>query len=175
MNALRQMDRMLARLEGWLLILFLAVMVGATLIQVALRSLYIYAHLHWANSFMGQIDWAEPLARLLVLWISLLGASLVTGENRHIKMDLMSDLLPPPLRPYREVLLSAACALLTGLMLEASVHYVRMEASFGAEIFTGLPNWVGQMILPIGFSVMFFRFSLRAVDEGVRIVRGIRS
>jgi len=175
MNILRQMDRTLGRLEGWLLILFLAVMVTLTLLQVAMRALFIYAHMHWANSFMGQIDWAEPLVRLLVLWVSLLGASLVTGENKHIKIDLMSDLLPLPLLPYRELLLSVACALVTGLMLKASITYVRLEASFGAQIFTGLPNWVGQLILPIGFSVMLFRFSLRAIDEAVRIYRGTHS
>ncbi|MCJ7595245.1 MAG: TRAP transporter small permease subunit [Desulfobacterales bacterium] len=169
------MDRTLGRLEGWLLILFLAVMVTLTLLQVALRALFIYAHLHWANSFMGQIDWAEPLVRLLVLWVSLLGASLVTGENKHIKIDLMSDLLPPPLLPYRELLISAACALVAALMLKASITYVRLEASFGAQIFTGLPNWVGQLILPIGFSVIFFRFSIRAIDEAVTIYRGFHS
>lgn len=173
MNILKHMDRMIARLEGWLLIFFLAVMVTMTFLQVALRALFIYGHMHWANSFMGQIDWAEPLVRLLVLWVSLLGASLVTGERKHIKIDIMSDLLPAPLLPYREILLCVACAVISGLMLKASITYVRMEASFGAHIFTGLPNWIGQLILPVGFSVIFFRFSLRAIEEGVAIYRGM--
>ena len=175
MNVVRKIDRVLGRLEGWLLVLFLAAMVILTFLQVALRSLFIYAHVHWANSFMGQIDWAEPLVRLLVLWVSLIGASLVTGENKHIKIDLMSDLLPAPLLPYRELLLSAACALITGFMLKASISYVKMEASFGAQIFAGLSNWVGQLILPMGFSVILFRFSLRAFGEAVTIYRGMRS
>ena len=173
MNILQRMDRILARLEGWLLIFFLTVMVTMTFLQVVLRALFIYAHMYWANTFMGQIDWAEPLVRLLVLWVSLLGASLVTGKNKHIKIDLMSDLLPVHLLPYRELLLSIACALVTGLMLRASITYVRMEATFGAQIFTGLPNWVGQLILPIGFAVILFRFSLRAIGEAVTIYRDI--
>jgi TRAP-type C4-dicarboxylate transport system permease small subunit len=175
MNVVRKIDGALGRLEGWLLVLFLAAMVTLTFLQVALRALFIYAHIHWANSFMGQIDWAEPLVRLLVLWVSIIGASLVTGENKHIKIDLMSDLLPSPLLPYRELLLSAACALITGFMLKASISYVKMEASFGAQIFSGLPNWVGQLILPMGFSVIFFRFFLRAFGEAVTIYRGMRS
>ncbi len=161
-------------MEGWLLVLFLSAMVTLTFVQVALRALFIYAHLHWANSLMGRIDWAEPLVRLLVLWVSILGASLVTGENKHIKIDLMSDLLPAPMQPYRELLLSAACALITGLMLKASISYVKMEASFGGQIFASLPNWVAQLILPLGFGVIFFRFCLRAVDEALAICRGIR-
>jgi TRAP-type C4-dicarboxylate transport system permease small subunit len=175
MNLLRQIDRALGRLEGWLLVLFLALMVTLTFLQVALRALFIYAHVHWANVFMGQIDWADPLVRLLVLWVSLIGASLVTGENKHIKIDLMSDLLPAPLQSYREILLSAACVLITGFMLKASISYVKMEASFGGQVFAGLPNWVGQLILPIGFSVMLFRFSLKTIGESLMIYRGMRS
>jgi TRAP-type C4-dicarboxylate transport system permease small subunit len=175
MNVVRQIDRAIGRLEGWLLVLFLTAMVTLTILQVALRALFIYAHLHWANSFMGQIDWAEPLVRLMVLWVSLIGASLVTGENKHIKIDLMSDLLPAPLLPYRKLLLSAACVLITGFMLKASISYVKMEASFGSQIFAGLPNWVGQLILPIGFSVILFRFCLGAIGEALRIYRGTSS
>lgn len=171
MPILNRIDRALGRVEGWLLVLFLAIMVILTFLQVILRALFIYAHLPWANSLMGQMDWAEPLVRLLVLWVSIVGASLVTGENKHIKMDLMSDLLPEPLLPYREVLLSASCAVIAGFMVHASFDYVRMEASFGAEIFTGLPNWIGQLILPVGFTVILFRFVLRVVDETAAICR----
>jgi TRAP-type C4-dicarboxylate transport system permease small subunit len=175
MKVFKQVDKALGRIEGWLLVLFLAVMVSLTFVQVALRSLFIYGRLHGANSVMGQMDWAEPLVRLLVLWVSLVGASLVTGENKHIKIDLMSDLLPKPLIPYRELLVSASCVVITGFMLKASIGYVRMEAAFGAELFTGLPNWIGQLILPIGFCVILCRFALRAVDETVAIYRGIGS
>jgi len=107
--------------------------------------------------------------------VSLLGASLVTGENKHIKIDLVSGLLPSPLLPYRELLVSASCVVITGFMLKASIGYVRMEASFGAELFSGLPNWIGQLILPIGFSVILFRFGLRGLDQSVAIYRGIDS
>jgi TRAP-type C4-dicarboxylate transport system permease small subunit len=124
---------------------------------------------------MGQMDWAEPLVRLLVLWVSIVGASLVTGENKHIKIDLMSDLLPKPVLPYRELLLSASCAVITGFMLKASIVYVSMEAAFGAEFFTGLPNWIAQLILPAGFSVILCRFVLRAVGEAVAICRRVEA
>jgi C4-dicarboxylate transporter DctQ subunit len=171
MNLLKRCDRALARLEGWVLVLLLTSMVILTFLQVALRALFIYGQAHWANSLMGQVDWVEPLVRLMVLWVSLVGASLVTGENRHIKIDLMSDLLPPSLLPYRELLLSAACAVITGFIANSSISYVRMEASFGGELFAGLPNWVGQLILPIGFSLIFLRFVLRAVSEANTVFR----
>jgi TRAP-type C4-dicarboxylate transport system permease small subunit len=174
MNLVKWCDKAFARLEGWLLVLFLAAMVILTFLQVTLRALFIYGHAHWANSLMGQIDWAEPLVRLLVLWVSLVGASLVTGENRHIKIDLLSALLPPRLLPYRELLLSTACAVITGFILNSSISYVRMEATFGGELFAGLPSWIGQIILPIGFSVIFVRFILKAVDEANTVFRELK-
>ncbi len=174
MNLLKRCDRAFARLEGWLLVLFLTAMVILTFLQVALRALFTYGQAHWANNLMGQIDWAEPLVRLLVLWVSLVGASLVTGENRHIKIDLMSDLLPPGLLPYRELLLSTACAVITGFIVKSSISYIRMEAAFGGELFAGLPNWVGQLILPIGFSVIFLRFVLKAVSEANTVFRELK-
>jgi TRAP-type C4-dicarboxylate transport system permease small subunit len=173
MHLLNRVDKALLRFEGWLLVLFLALMVIFTFLQVALRAFFVYAHLQWANNLMGQMDWAEPLVRLLVLWVCILGASLVTGENKHIKIDLMTDLLPKGLLPYRELLLAASCAVITGFMLKASIVYVRMEAAFGAEFFAGLPNWIAQLILPIGFSVIFCRFVLRTAGEALAIRRGI--
>ena len=175
MNVLNRMDRALGRVEGWLVVLFLSLMVTLTFLQVALRALFLYGHLHWANRFMGQMDWAEPLVRLLVLWVSFLGASLVTGENKHIKLDVVSDLMPRKWVSSLRLLVSASSAVITGFMLKASIHYVRMEASFGGELFAGLPNWIGQLILPIGFSIILFRFALKAVQESGELVRRIRS
>ncbi len=170
MHLLNLIDKALLRLEGWLLMSFLAAMVIFTFAQVSLRALFVHGDAQWANMFMGKIDWTEPLVRLLVLWVTFLGASVVTGENKHIKMDLMSGLLPRRLLPYREVLLSLASAVVIGLMLYSSIGYVRMEAKFGTAILSGVPSWIGQLILPAGFLSILFRFVLKAIREGASIL-----
>lgn len=164
MKILGRIDTAIARLEGWLLILFLTLMVFLIFLQVILRSLFIYAHLGWANDLMGHIDWAEPFVRLLVLWVTFLGASLVTGENKHIKIDLLVQVIPEGWRPSLDVLLSLAGAVVTALMFKASLFYVQMEMSFGGVLFLQLPNWIGQLILPAGFLLICFRFALRALS-----------
>ena len=103
MKILARINTAIARFEGWLLILFLSLMVLLTFIQVFLRSLFIYAHMGWANDLMGNLDWAEPFVRLLVLWVTFLGASLVTGENKHIKIDLLTQIIPASWRPPLDV------------------------------------------------------------------------
>jgi len=47
MRTLERIDNALARLEGWLIIIFLGAMVVLTFVQVCLRGLYTHAHLQW--------------------------------------------------------------------------------------------------------------------------------
>ena len=175
MKHLARIDKAIARFEGWFLIIFLSLMVSLTFIQVILRSLFIYAHLGWANDLMGHLDWAEPFVRLLVLWVTFLGASLVTGENKHIKIDLLTQIIPTSWLPLVDVLLSLAGALVAALMLKASLFYVSTEMSFGGKLFLGIPNWVGQLILPAGFLLICFRFLVRALSSALAILRGTAS
>jgi len=174
MKILQRIDRILSRIEGRLLVLFLTVMVILTFVQIVLRAFHTYGHFQWANSAMGCLDWAEPLVRLLVLWVAFLGASLLTGENKHIKIDLMSELLPTRWLPYREMILSSACVVITALMTKASWTYVHMERSFGGSLFLGMPTWIGQIILPLGFFLMLCRFLLRGLGEALQLLGGRR-
>ena len=171
MKILVRIDTAIARFEGWLLILFLSLMVSLTFLQVLLRSLFICAHIGWANDLMGSIDWAEPFVRLLVLWVTLLGASLVTGENKHIKIDLLTQVIPSQWHSPLDVLLSLSGALVTALMFKASLFYVGTEMSFGGKLFLGIPNWIGQLILPVGFLLICLRFLVRALSSALGLLR----
>ena len=172
MKCLKWIDKILMKFEGWLIIAFLSGMVILTFIQVVLRGLYTHAHLAWANTLMGQLDWSEPFVRLLVLWLTFLGASLLTGENKHIKIDLLSTLIPSKWLPVRELILSLVCILISAIMLKVCIGYIKMEMTFGEKMFLDLPSWIGQLILPTGFAVILFRFLLRAIAQGLEIARG---
>ena len=175
MRPLKWFDKNLAVFEGWLIIASLWLMVIFTFTQVCLRGLYTHAHLQWANSFMGHLDWSEPFVRLLVLWLTFLGASLVTKENKHIKIDFLSSLLPSKLLAVREFVLSLVCVLISGIMLKVSIDYLKMEIEFGGTIFFQLPSWIGEIIIPVGFALILFRFLLRAIDTGSEILRSLKS
>ena len=172
MKILKLAERTLARLEGWLIVAFLSIMVVLTFIQVCLRGLFTHDHFQWANALMGQLDWSEPFVRLLVLWLTFLGASLLTQENKHIKIDLLSAILPPKWLPVRELILSLVCVFISAIMLKACTDYIKMEMEFGESMFLQIPNWVGQLILPAGFALILFRFLLRTIDQGLEIARG---
>ncbi len=172
MNILRSIDKVLARIECWLIILSLSLMVVLTFIHIILRNIYMHAHFQWANSLLGQIDWTEPFVRMLVLWVTFLGASLLTSDNKHIRIDLMPSLLPPEWLNLREILLSMACVLISILMLKSSIDYIRIDIAFGGRMFLGLPAWIGQLVIPAGFSVILFRFLIRTIEQFLVRIRG---
>jgi TRAP-type C4-dicarboxylate transport system permease small subunit len=173
MKVLKWIDKGLVRLEVWVIILFLSLMAIFTFIQVCLRGLYTHGHVQWANALMGHIDWSEPLVRLLVLWLTFLGASLVTGENKHIKIDLFSTLLPNKWHPIREFILSVACVIISATMLFVCAGYVTIEMQFGGTLFLSFPSWIGELILPVGFALILFRFFVKTIDNGFQVARAI--
>ncbi len=175
MKVLRSIDHAIAKVEGWLIIIFLALMVSLTFSQVMLRALFTHAQFQWANFILGHVDWSEPLARLLVLWITFLGASLLTRENKHIKIDLLPAVIPPKWLPYRELILSIGCVVICAFMLKASIGYIKLELDFGGYLFLKLPAWVGQLILPAGFLMILFRFLIRGMEQLLEIFRGSRT
>ncbi|MGH8560727.1 MAG: TRAP transporter small permease, partial [Nevskiales bacterium] len=79
--------RTLHALEDLLLALLLGAMVIVAAAQILLR-----------NLFEWNFSWGDPLTRLLVLWVGLLGALAATRQNRHIAIDLVTHLLPPRVR-----------------------------------------------------------------------------
>ena len=175
MKTLRLIDRVVATIEGWFIIISLSLMVTLTFFLVILRALYTHAHLYWANTILGYVDWTEPLVRLLVLWITFFGASLITRDNKHIKIDIMSAILPTRWLHVRELILSLTCIITAMFMIKASIGYVKIEMNFGGYIFLKLPVWIGQLIIPIGFSLLLFRFVLRGVEQILDIFRSTRA
>ncbi len=171
MKWLRLIDKILARIESWLIIAMLSLMVAFTFLQVVLRGFYTHGHFSWANTLMGEIDWSEPFVRLLILWITFLGASLLTREGKHIQIDFFSSILPPRWLPLRDCFLSLTCAIICAIMVKVCIDYLRMEMEFGGTMFLSLPGWIGQVILPAGFALLLTRFLLKAIDQGIQTVR----
>lgn len=140
MTLLRTVDRGLVRVEGWLLVLFLGLMVVFSFAQVVLRNVF-------GTGFL----WADPLVRHMVLWVGFLGAAIATHEERHISVDALTKFLPPRWKAAAtiagQLFLAAVCLFL----IRASWEFLMEEKASGGEIFTGLPNYAGLSIIPAGY------------------------
>lgn len=161
MNILESIDRTLSRVEGWLVILFLGVMVVLAFVQVVLR-----------NVFQGGFIWADILLRHLVLWIGFLGAALATRDERHISIDALTRFLPLRGRRIAHATAQLFAAVICVILANAAVTFVSNDIAFGSTVYADIPSWYSQIIIPVGFSVLALHFLIRSIVNGVAAARG---
>lgn len=147
----RQLAR-LHRIEDWVLTLLVIGMVVLAGAQIVLR-----------NVFDSGFPWAEPVLRALVLWSAMLGAVIATREDQHIGLDFVARFASgTALRIARFVALAFAAAL-CGAMAWYSWGLVQLDREGNTDGVLGIPAWMLELILPLGFGLMAVRFLIRSV------------
>lgn len=158
-------DRWIGHLEMLVLILLIAAMMLLGTAQVVMRELL--------NTGM---PWADPLLRNMVLWAGMIGAMVATQAGRHLNMDAFARLLPVPLRRWVDVIVnltaSGTCAFLVWISIRPGkdesdfpLGYLQQEIDAHSEAIVGaLLPWHVQLIFPISFAVMAYRFGLFTLD-----------
>ncbi len=141
--------RALRLVEDTLLALLLMAMIGLSATQILLR-----------NLFETGLPWADPLLRLLVLWLALAGALAATRENRHIRIDLLSRFLSGALNQVADRLASLFTAGICALLAWHGGRLVWFEYQDATLLGAGIPAWVAQIVIPLGFGLMALRFAL---------------
>lgn len=171
---LRAADRLFQSIEGWLVYVMLGAMVFFTFCRIMLRALYTHLHINWANILMGNMEWSDTLVRLFVLWLSFIGASLLTSDSGHIKIDLFSASKKGKWNSFRETAISLSCIVICAVMLKVCIGYILLEMEFGGELFLNIPSWIGQIILPVGFGSILFRFVIMGLNSAIELTKEIR-
>ena len=155
-KALERSTRALHRVEDALLVLLLGATVLLAPLQIALRSV-----------FGTGIAWIDPLLRVLVLWLGLLGALVASRDGRLINIDVMSRALPPRPRAAAGALTSLFTAAVSGIVAYHAARFVASELRFDSVAFSGIPAWVLESVLPFAFGAIALRYLLRcAADLG---------
>jgi TRAP-type C4-dicarboxylate transport system permease small subunit len=144
-----RLDFGVASVERLLLVATLLTMMTLSVLQIGLRNL---ADTSWY--------WIDPFTRMLVLWLAILGAMVATRTGEHIAIDALRHYLSDRAAVLVAALTQAFAAFVTGLMAWHSVRFVLDEWRFGGTAFADLPVWPFELIMPLGFAWMSFRFTL---------------
>lgn len=115
------------------------------------------------NVFDAGFAWIDPLLRVLVLWIGMLGAVAASRDDRHISIDVLSRLVPPRLLPWTKRVVALATTVVCALLAWQTFRFVRDEFAYSDVEVAGFPIWIWQSILPLGFALMTWRFALAVV------------
>lgn len=157
LHLLQRLDAGLARLERGAIVLLLTSLISLGLLQVL-----------WRNVLSGGLFWVEEVLQHLVLWLGFLGASLATRAERHLQIDALSRLLPEHRRRTLRLVIHATALLVCLLLAQAAWVFVRSEYMTGMRLSCGLPTWLAQSIIPLGFLLMAWRFALHGWATWVR-------
>ncbi|PSL46990.1 TRAP-type C4-dicarboxylate transport system permease small subunit [Salsuginibacillus halophilus] len=151
MSIYKLLDR---RLEEIILVITMVVMVVLIFYQVLSR--YVLSN---------SLSWTEEMARYVHVWQVWIGASFAVRMDKHIKVEMVKDLLPPMYRRIVELI-----ALLLWFFLAVVLAYIGtvvvldMIGSGQTSPAMRIPMWIGYAAVPVGGILM----SLRLVQQIVK-------
>jgi C4-dicarboxylate transporter DctQ subunit len=154
MDRLERLDDTINRIEQILLVASLGFMILIAFLQIILR-----------NLFVTGLSWGDTLLRNLVLWIGFIGAAIATKEGRHINIDVASRWLPIAGKNLAHRCTHLFSFLVCGLLTYAALKFIKNEAQIGNVTLFNIPAWVPELILPVTFGLMTFRFGLRLLKN----------
>jgi len=137
----------LHRAEDALLALLLSTMILLASTQILLRNLL-------DSGFV----WIDPLLRVLVLWLGLIGATVATRNNRHIRIDLLTKFFR---RNTHRLIQSAIAQISAWTCLVIAWHgfkWIQMDYIDGITSFVGVPAWTLEVIIPATFALIGLRY-----------------
>lgn len=144
---------------------FLALLLGA---MILLAPLQIFLR----NFFDEGVSWGDPLLRVLVLWVGLLGAVSASRGNRHITIDVLSRFLSEKLQLSVRIVTSLFTVVVSGAVAWYSWQFVALEREFESVAFNDFPAWIFQIVIPLSFAVMAIRYLAYAGSDALRLSRG---
>ncbi len=138
------LDARLARLEELLAIALTAALTAIMMAQVVLRYF-----------FSAPLFWAEEMSVQLLVFITLLGMSLLVRGRQLVAIDLLAQRLPPrPARVLQGLLAAVMLALLACLAWLGWQWVGRADVRMELGATTRLPHWYSYSAFPAAFALM---------------------
>jgi TRAP-type C4-dicarboxylate transport system permease small subunit len=153
-TVLARLQRATALFEDSLLVLLLTAMILVAGTQIVLR-----------NLFDGAILWADPLLRVAVLWVGMIGAMVATRSDKQIAIDAVSRFLPEHWKFRFRVITDLFTAAVSAVVAWSAFRLMMGDREAGGMTIAFVPVWVCESILPVAFAVIALRYLLFAIEH----------
>jgi TRAP-type C4-dicarboxylate transport system permease small subunit len=142
--------RAVALAENAILVVLLAALVVLAGGQIVLRQIDV------------ALVWADPLTRLLILWIAVFGAVAASRDGQHITIDALSRFLPPGGRRVAAAVVALFAAAVCVVLAYEAARFVGVEYAMATTGLAAVPAWVLALVLPLGFALIAVRYAIVA-------------
>ncbi len=160
-------QRLLSRLEcagrvaeDAVLVLLLGGMIALAAGQILLR-----------NFLNIGFIWSDEALRLLVLWVAVAGAVAASRGDKHINIPIFDRFLPGRWGSLKDSVIHSFTAAICGVVAWHGALFVRSSHEFGDLLLGGVPAWMLQLVLPVGFGLIAYRYVLFTARDLAALLR----
>lgn len=147
--------------EDAVLVIVLGGMILLAAAQIVMRNVFNFGFI-----------WSDELLRMLVLWLALAGAVAASRTDKHINVAVLDRFLPAKVKSAVKIVIHLFTAGVCGVVTWHSVLFVQTSREFGDILMGSVPAWWPQLILPVGFGLICYRYTLFVIDGLVRLTTG---
>jgi TRAP-type C4-dicarboxylate transport system permease small subunit len=159
-----KLKKALHQFEDAILVILLSSMILLASSQIFLRNLFDFG-----------IIWVDPLLRVMVLWLGLVGAMVASRDNRHIRIDLLSDFFKNRTNQIIQCFVGIFSAAVCLIIAWYGIQWVRFDYLDQLIGFAGIPAWMLEVIVPISFGLIGIRYCLLSIGWGRLYFQGLNS
>jgi TRAP-type C4-dicarboxylate transport system permease small subunit len=157
-----RLSQLINAIEDGFLVVLLSSLIGLAITQIILR-----------NVFDSGISWAEPLLKILVLWVGLAGAMVATRYNQHITINVIARYLPEHWQQLTAFFTSIFTATVTAIISYHAGRFVLMDKEAQSIAFADIPSWWCELIIPLAFGIITIRFLGIAISQARQFLQSI--
>jgi C4-dicarboxylate transporter DctM subunit len=139
--------------ENGLLTFCLAVMVILPLLEMILRRSTIV------------LRGSSAIQSHLTLFVCMIGGAIAAREGRLLSLSTITAFLKPRAKTAARLFSGAFAGAVTAVLFLAGLQFVMQEREAGDILAYGIPTWLAEAILPLGFAVIALRLVWHAADH----------
>ena len=120
--------------------------------------------------FVSPTIWAAELSQLCLIWGTLLAMPWALETRRHIVVDALVAQMPVRVRTALDGIVMLLTAIFSAVVVwkGGEIFWDSFVRGRGSGTMLGVPAWVPELAVPVGFALLF----IQALIEAVRSLGG---
>ena len=139
------------KLNEWVIIFLMSAMCVDLLAQVGAR--YLFQH---------PLTWSEELARYMFVWIALLGSAWCGRSHIHVRMTVVTGMLPKSVERIVQIIVSITIAATCFIPLP-NAYKIFLSQSKLKAVTLGISLGIEYIAAPVGIFMMAIQWTVDAL------------